>query len=248
MSLILNTLIFAKDVENGSDQVSLLDRVSNLGSIGVEVRREYFTDIEKELPKVAQKAKADELKVYYSVPDVLFEKDGSLNPKIKQYFAEGKIMGIKKIKFNIGNFDKFTGDLKAALGQFPTNEIEMNVENDQTQVSGSVPSLLSFLKAVNEVGLDIGYVYDLGNWAFTDQDAIDSAKSLAPYTKYIHLKNVINTNGNLSTSDDLNKGMYDWKKILKYLPNDVDLALEYPMDNDQQMKSQMNLVQTLEEV
>ncbi|WP_125566518.1 sugar phosphate isomerase/epimerase family protein [Companilactobacillus insicii] len=245
MTLILNTLIFAKDVENGADQVSLLDRVSNLGATGVEVRREYFQNLENELSNVAKKARANNLKVYYSVPDVLFEEDGSLNPKVEQYFAEGKVMGIKKIKFNIGHFNKFTGDLKATLGQFPIDEIEMNVENDQTQISGSVSSLKTFLEAAKKSGLDIGYVYDMGNWAFTNQDATDSAVALAPYTKYIHLKNVIDTDGELSTSDDMDKGIYNWKKILTHLPDNVDLALEYPMDNDQQMKSQMKLVEAL---
>ncbi|APX71802.1 TIM barrel protein [Companilactobacillus allii] len=247
MSLILNTLIFAKDVENGTSQVSLLECASKLGAYGVEVRREYFKDIKNELSDVARRANEDGLKLYYSVPDVIFEEDGSLNPKITQYFSEGETMGIKKIKFNIGHFDRFTGNLKKVLGELPIDKIEMNVENDQTQISGSVSSLLTFLKAVKENNIDIGYVYDLGNWAFTEQDAVDSAKALATYTRYIHLKNIVSSNGSLSTSADLNNGIFDWKKVLTYLPNNVDLALEYPIDTDEQIKSQMNIVKTLEE-
>lgn len=248
MSLVLNTLIFAKNVENGTSQLDLLDRIAKLGATVVEVRREYFKNISEELPEVHTKSVDNGLEIYYSVPDVIFENDGSLNSKIKQYFDEGMTMGAKKIKFNIGHFDNFKGDLKSTLGQFPIDEIEMNVENDQTQVSGSVSALMSFLKAVKKVGLKIGYVYDLGNWAFTNQNAEESADLLAPYTNYIHLKNIINSDNKLLTSDDLNKGIYPWKEILKHLPNNVDLALEYPMNNDEKIKEQMNLVRISEEV
>ncbi|WP_125589044.1 sugar phosphate isomerase/epimerase family protein [Companilactobacillus jidongensis] len=242
MTLILNTWIFEKDVKEGTNQVDLVDRVASLGADGIEVRREYFKDLDKELPETAKKAKEHDLIVNYSVPDVVFEDDGSLNPMLKTYFEEGKTLGLKKIKFNIGNFDKFTGDLKEALSQFPIDKIEMNVENDQTQVSGTVKALTKFLSAAHEAGLpEIGYVYDLGNWAFTHGDAVESAKALAPYTHYIHLKNTIDNEGELSTSDDLNVGIYDWKNILTYLPKDVYFALEYPMDTDEQIKGQIQL-------
>lgn len=65
----------------------------------------------------------------------------------------------------------------------------MNVENDQTPVSGTPDAIIKFLTAARNAGLNsIGYVYDLGNWAFTGFDAVLAAKQLAPYCDYIHLK------------------------------------------------------------
>lgn len=98
-------------------------------------------------------------------------------------------MGVSKIKFNTGRFDRYQGNLKLDLSRLPLNEIEMNVENDQTEASGNVAPIKAFLEATGKVGFNqIGYVYDLGNWAFTGNDAIQSAKALAAYTNYIHLK------------------------------------------------------------
>lgn len=242
MTLILNTWIFEADVKAGAKQADLVDRVAKLGADGIEVRCEYFTDLDAELPEVAKRAKANNLIVNLSVPDVIFEDDGSLNPKLGQYFKEGQILGLKKIKFNTGHFDRFTGDLKTAFSRFPLDEIEMNVENDQTKVSGTVDAIKKFLTAAHAAGLtSIGYVYDLGNWAFTHGDATAAAKELAPFTHYIHLKNTVEKDGELSTPDDLDTGIFDWRALLKILPKDQYYALEYPMATDAQISEQMDL-------
>lgn len=243
MTVILNTWIFEDDVKKGTSQVELVNRVKKLGADGIEVRREYFTDLEQELDGVGVKAKEAGLIVNYSVPDVIFEESGKLNPRLNQYFAEGKKMGISKIKFNTGYFKNFTGDLKAEFDKLPLDEIEMNVENDQTSVSGTVKAIDTFLSSIHLAGFtSIGYVYDLGNWAFTHGDAIASADVLSNFTNYIHLKNTIDNNGDLSTSEDLDIGVFDWRDILTHLPKNVQFALEYPMSSDELIKQQIQLL------
>lgn len=242
MTLILNTWIFEADIKKGIKQADLVKRVANLGGDGIEVRREYFTDLDSELLAVGKAAYENGLIVNYSVPDVVFTDTGELNPKLAGYFTEGKKMGISKIKFNTGHFDRFTGDLSKELLALPLSEIEMNVENDQTAVSGTIAAIDTFLKATRQHQLiSLGYVYDLGNWAFTHGDAIAAAKQLAPFTHYIHLKNTIDRDGELGTSADLNSGIYNWKAILTYLPKDVQIALEYPMATDAQIAQQIEL-------
>lgn len=242
MTLILNTWIFEQAVAQGTSQVDLVNRVARLGADGIEVRREYFTDLPTETRAIHRAAQNAGLVVNYSVPDELFTDTGQLNPKLPMYFAEGQAMGIRKIKFNTGHFDRFTGDLATALSRLPLDQIELNVENDQTAVSGTVPALKTFLEAVRQqTSANVGYVYDLGNWAFTHGDAQASAQALAPYTHYIHLKNTQAVAGKLVTTDDLDTGMYDWRHLLTYLPHDVDFALEYPMASDQQIAQQIQV-------
>lgn len=242
MKLILNTWIFENAIKNEADQIELVDRVAKLGVDGIEVRREYFKDIDLELKAIGERARKQNLIVNYSVPDEIFLEDGSVNPRLERYFDEGKLMGINKIKFNTGHFDRFTGDLKKALGGLPLDQIEMNVENDQTAVSGTVQAIKIFLDQANKAGLtQLGYVYDLGNWGFTHSDAVQSAKDLAKYTHYIHLKNTIKHEDQMVTSADLDTGMFDWKNIISYLPRDVSFALEYPMENDEQILEQIKL-------
>lgn len=245
MTLILNTWIFENDVKKGVSQVDLVKRVAALGADGIEVRREYFKDFDVELAAVAKAARENDLIVNYSVPDVIFEADGTINPKLPQYFAEGKQMGIAKIKFNTGNFSSYHGDLAKDLSKLPLAEIKMNVENDQIPVSGTPDAIIKFLTAARNAGLNsIGYVYDLGNWAFTGFDAVLAAKQLAPYCDYIHLKNsMLDSEGHMITTDDLDKGMFNWKIICSYLPHDVQFALEFPMASDQDVAAQIKLFQ-----
>lgn len=242
MTVILNTWIFENDVKNGVKQDELVDRVAQLDVDGIEVRREYFKDLDAELPVIAKKAAQYPLIVNYSVPDQVFMTDGTVNPELPKYFQEGLIMGIEKIKFNIGNFAAFTGDLKQAFSELPLDKMTMNVENDQTELSGSVGALVTFLESAKRQGVPVGYVYDLGNWAFTKQDALESAETLSQYTDYIHLKNVINKDGELVTSANLDEGMFNWRVILKRLPSDVAFALEYPMDKKAHIQSQIMLL------
>ena len=78
MTLILNTWIFENDVKKGVSQVDLVKRVAALGADGIEVRREYFKDFDVELAAVAKAARENDLIVNYSVPDVIFEADGTI--------------------------------------------------------------------------------------------------------------------------------------------------------------------------
>lgn len=244
MTLILNTWIFEKDVQSGTSQVDLVERMAALGADGIEVRREYFTDLDSELPAVKKEADKKGLIVNYSVPDEIFKTDGTINPKLGQYFAEGKKMGIQKIKFNTGNFAKFDGDLAEVLGSLPLAEIKMNVENDQTPISGTPEAILNFLTATRQAGFNtIGYVYDLGNWAFTGFDAVTCAKQLVPFCDYIHLKNsMLDAEGKMVTTSGLDRGLFNWRIITSYLPKDAQVALEFPMDNDAAIEKQIRLV------
>lgn len=243
MSVFINTWVFENDVKMGKSQVDLLSRVADLGADGIEVRREYFKQPDKEIEKIGELAKKYNLEVNYSVPDEVFLPDGTVNPMLAKYFEEAQIMGIKKIKFNTGNFAKFNGDLKQEFSKLPLNTVKMNVENDQTEISGNINAIKKFLTETRELGLNsIGYVYDLGNWAFTHQDALLAASELYPYADYIHLKNTLDENGKLITSDDLNAGIYDWRDIIHNLPTNVDYALEFPMDSDEKIVEQIKLL------
>ncbi|MCC4510802.1 sugar phosphate isomerase/epimerase [Limosilactobacillus reuteri] len=246
MTLILNTWIFEKDIQKGTSQVDLVDRVKKLGADGLEVRREYFKDFDTELTGIHEAAQRKNMIINYSVPDVIFEKDGSINPNLSKYFDEGKRMGINKIKFNTGNFENYTGNLVKDFSRLPLAEIKMNVENDQTPISGTPDAIYAFLTNARKAGLNsIGYVYDLGNWAFTGFNAIEAAKKLAPFCDYIHLKNsMLDSDGNMITTNNLDKGMFNWQIIINYLPKDVQYALEYPMDNDELISQQIKLFNT----
>lgn len=224
--IVLNNLVFAQQKDAGMNQLEMLKMVQKLKVTSVELRREYFDNIKDEILPIQKLIKSVPLRLFYSVPDELFVH-GELNSKLDQYFEEAKLLNIYAIKFNIGDFHGFTGMIISKLTALIDTGIQINVENDQTQDSGRLDIIRKFMQAVNDAGLSIGYVYDMGNWRFVGDDELKSAKSLAKYVRYIHVKDGQGFERSARTVL-LGAGEIDWKKILMILPNDVPVALEYP--------------------
>ena len=198
--LVLNFLVYADRVANGALQSDLLQEISDLGFTQVEIRREYFKDIKKEISVIQSEAERLDLKLFYSVPDEVYV-NGELNPKLQQYLNE----------------------LKALVD----SGVAISIENDQTQTSGTISAINTFMNAIKKTDLSIGYVYDLGNWRFVGEDEIKAAESLKDYVRYIHVKDVEVEKGQ-PQAIGLDHGDIDWRKVLQILPQDVPVAIEYP--------------------
>ncbi|KRK13110.1 sugar phosphate isomerase epimerase [Lacticaseibacillus zeae DSM 20178 = KCTC 3804] len=225
--IVANLLLLASEWQAGQSQADLVSELVNLGFSTIEVRREYFRDISRELPQVTELAKNHSLTLFYSVPDEIFVAEGQVNPKLQGYLDEAKAMGMTKIKWNIGDFAEFSGDLASALLPLTQQGIEINIENDQTTTSGRLQPVLTFLQAVTAANIPIGYVYDLGNWPFVGEDPLKAATALRQYTRYIHVKDDL-TGGEKPVTVPLDQGDLPWRDILAILPDTVPIALEYP--------------------
>lgn len=222
--LVLNFLVYADRVANGALQSDLLQEISDLGFTQVEIRREYFKDIKKEIPVIQSEAERLDLKLFYSVPDEVYV-NGELNPKLQQYLIEAKQMNVQHIKWNIGDFN---GELhEKELKTLVDSGVAISIENDQTQTSGTISAINTFMNAIKNTDLSIGYVYDLGNWRFVGEDEIKAAELLKDYVRYIHVKDVEVEKGQ-PQAIGLDHGDIDWRKVLQILPQDVSVAIEYP--------------------
>lgn len=164
------------------------------------------------------------LDLFYSVPDEVYV-NGKINPKLEQYVIEAKQMGVKHIKWNIGDYngELYLNELKALLDR----GIAISIENDQTQTSGTIVAIDTYMKAVTKAGVNIGYVYDLGNWRFVGEDERAAAELLKDYVQYIHVKDVQLVDQK-PQAIGLDHGEIDWRKVLQILPQDVPVAIEYP--------------------
>ena len=238
--LVLNFLVYADRVANGATQSELLQEISDLGFTQVEIRREYFKNIDSEIPVIQSEAKRLSLDLFYSVPDEVYVQ-GELNPKLEQYLSEAKQMGVKHIKWNIGDFTGVLheNELKALLDQ----GIEISIENDQTQTSGTIDAIDRFMKAVKVAGLTIGYVYDLGNWRFVGENELEAAELLKDYVHYIHVKDV-KYSEEQPVAAGLDHGLIDWRKALDLLPKDVPVAIEYPTTENSEILEAKDLLES----
>lgn len=223
-NIVLNLLVFANKSANGVLQSELLQEASALGFKKVELRREYFQNIKNEIPVIKRIAEDLGIELFYSVPDEVFV-DGQLNISLANYLEEAKQMGVKHIKWNIGDFQPTTS--LQELAKLTNKGIHINVENDQTQTSGTIQAIQQFMTKIREAQLPIGYVYDLGNWRFVGEDEQEAVEKLQEYIEYIHVKDV-RYEENKPQAAALDTGEIDWRNILSQIQKEVPVAIEYP--------------------
>ncbi|MGX7327910.1 sugar phosphate isomerase/epimerase family protein [Enterococcus bulliens] len=221
--IFLNLLVFDSEFKNGATQLELVEQASDLGFEHIEIRREYFRDLKNELAPIRDIAKRRNLTLFYSIPDQLY-LDGYINPHLQDYLEEALFLGVSQVKFTIGEFknDLLTHELKALLKK----GIAIAIENDQTAESGKIATIASFMKKIKEAQLPIGYVFDLGNFRFVDENEQDALDLLASYVTYLHLKDVT-FHEDKPVATDLDLGVIDWKQAINALP-DIPVAIEYP--------------------
>lgn len=242
-NLVFNTLVSQDKVKSGLKQIDLFDDILSLGFNNIEVRREYFLDIDKEILGIRKFAERKNITLFYSIPDQVFLDNGELNPKIFKYFEESERLNAINVKMTIGNY-KDPSQL-SQLSFINNQPFKFTIENDQTQESGTISKINKFLQEAKQANLNIGYTFDLGNFRYIQESEVDAANILGSYVSYIHLKNVVKNNGELIATS-LEKGIIDWKSIVKKLPTDLPIALEYPSNDNDEISRDKQSIEVLE--
>ncbi|GAK31795.1 sugar phosphate isomerase [Weissella oryzae SG25] len=228
--IVLNNLVFDKEHQAGENQLTMLKKALEFNISQVELRREYFFDIENEIKDIKNFTNTHGIKLFYSVPDELFI-NGELNTKLDMYFAEAQAMGVSVIKFNIGEFDDIRAKQLEKLAMYSKILDQMNIENNQIKSMGSISAIQKFMEIMVEHDLAIGYVYDMGNWRYVGENEMKAAQALRQYVKYIHVKDGLGFASDSKTVP-LGQGEIDWPAILAILPKMLPVALEYPVNSD----------------
>lgn len=240
--LVYNTLIAQAKVNSGLKQLEIFDYIVDLGFNSIEVRREYFKDVDREIESISQFSLEKNITILYSIPEVIFLENGEVNPEIKRYFGEAINLKATHVKMTIGNYQN-----KAQLQNLNLINDQpfiFTIENDQTKQSGTVQNILKFLTEAKYEQINIGYTYDLGNFRYVGEDEITGAEKLRDYVSYIHLKNVTQSADTLLATS-LEQGDIDWRKAILYLPKDVPIALEYPSDEKEEILTDKQSIEVL---
>lgn len=241
--LVANLLIFEEKWKKGERQSQLIQNALDFGFTAIEIRREYFFNLKEEIEEIKALRIKNNFELYYSIPDKIFV-DGKVNPEFRNYISESKELGVSKVKCNIGDFQNFKGNMKEELSFILDNSFEVNVENDQSKENGTIAPIQTFLAKVSNEGLDIGFVYDIGNWLFVSESPETAKEELKTYTRYIHLKDVNKLSNSELTVVGIDKGQLDWRNLLKDLLKDYPLAIEYPMENNEDINNDLETIKT----
>jgi len=226
MNAFQDTAIFSYPV--------LFAAIREAGYDGVEIRRELLEDPASLLPAVKGMLDEAGLIPYYSCPVSLFGEDHQVID-VTPYGQEAVELGAKLIKFSLGNYRKGLSDMDAlaeAAARFSGAGILLAIENDQTTLGGKAERLAPFFAACRSKAIPIRFTCDIGNWAYTGEDAEEAAAALKNEVVYIHVKEVVETASGYATIPIGQNGRQKWKQLLRLLPKDAAIALEFPIISD----------------
>lgn len=240
--LVINTLVFIEDLKNGVPQSLIMDKLKELDIKNVEVRREFIKDFNKEILDIKEKSKIYDMELFYSVPEWIY-KEGNLRiTNIETYFKEAYEMNCDNIKMNIGEVKEVSkADVKKINELCEKYNIKLTVENDQTAENGRSEKICEFLSKVKNLGGNISFTFDVGNWIFQEEDPVKNAELLSSFVTYVHLKNIGEKRNNVL----IDQGILDIKKIVDILPKNLPMALEYPCETKEQLALEITKILNL---
>jgi len=227
-NIVVNTIVFKDLIDAGIRQWQTFELVKSLGVSKIEIRREWIVDFPSEIKQMVLEAEKQKVQLLYSVPVDLFRKKCFDRSNVLSCLDEAERMQMKMVKFTIGDFDASNiEEIEALKASLQKRNMVVTVENDQTLLSGKVIVLKEFLDCCKEYEIPIYCTYDIGNWCWVNENPVSNTSQLGEYVKYIHLKDVIYENDE-PVVRALDQGQVDWRVILKMLPQNVPLGIEYP--------------------
>lgn len=227
-NIVINTIVFKELIDAGIRQWQTFQLVKSLGVSKIEIRREWIVDFPGEIKQMVLEAEKQKIQLLYSVPVDLFRKKSFDRSNVLSCLDEAERMQMKMVKFTIGDFDASNvEEIEALKASLQKRNMVVTVENDQTLLSGKVTVLKEFLDCCKEYEIPIYCTYDIGNWCWVNENPLSNTSQLGEYVKYIHLKDVIYENDE-PVARSLDLGVVDWRTILKMLPQNVPLGIEYP--------------------
>ncbi|MCC9765376.1 AP endonuclease [Streptococcus agalactiae] len=228
--IILNSIVFKKQLDKGFTQVQLIKLVKDLGFSRFEIRQELLQDPDRELPALKAEADFYDINLYYSANEDLI-KGGKVNPYLNKGLKEASQLGAPFIKLNVGQTRNLSKEELEPLKEILKSQtIGIKVENNQDPKAATVENCQYFMTLVKELQIPISFVFDTANWAFINQDLYQAVNSLACDTTYLHCKNFLQVAGKPHLSKSLFEGEIDLTDLLKSFSNCEYLALEYPTE------------------
>lgn len=209
-----------------------LARIAALaGADGVEFRAELQRGGADELPAQREVVREHGLAVVWSSPDGLWDADGRLaTAAIARAFDMARALGAGRVKMSLGGY-RSGAALDALLPWLQRGDIELIVENDQTDAAGTLPPLLDFFERCQALGQRVPMTFDIGNWCWTGEDPLAAARVLGRQVGYIHCKGVQRLPAQW-VAVPLQASAAPWRSVLRQLPGGVPRAIEYPLQGD----------------
>ncbi|MFT8889923.1 MAG: sugar phosphate isomerase/epimerase [Ethanoligenens sp.] len=234
--IVITMKAFEKEALSGQKQSALFDRAAALEKEGgVEIRREFMRDIPAECAEIRAANQSKRFPLVYSAPDTLFHANELNVHALRQYAGEAESIGADTLKLSTGEVDlndagRVAEQVGAALQVLRAAGIHLTIENDQSAYGGNLENVRRFLEICVTNRYPVGQTFDTANWLYVGEDPVLAAETLKQYVDYIHLKDAARTENGLVTAF-AGKGVLDWERLLRILPRDCPVGLEFQIDD-----------------
>ena len=228
MHLSINTAVFEDEIKKGKSQLGCLERLPDKIIDSIEVRGEFFDEerVEEELEEISNLCEKNRWKLFYSVPQELFNSDG-FNQDIENKIALAEKYNVSNLKYSLGHINVKNTDINELNDILNNTSVNVTIEN-QPNDNGSLVEMKKALNYLNDNHIKLGYTFDSGNWYWINENpphvAFDELKdNISVY----HLKDIKNKNTMM-----LNNGDTDWRYMLNKLGENIPVFLEYGIDEN----------------
>ncbi|HKS12263.1 MAG TPA: AP endonuclease [Pseudomonas sp.] len=140
--------------------------------------------------------------------------------------------GARWLKVSLGFFHPGC-DLHLLAKTLDGQPVRVLVENDQTAQGGKIDALERFLTQARALGVPVGMTFDIGNWQWQAQSALEAAQRLGRFVEYLHCKAVARgASGKLVAVTPSTHDLQAWQSLLAWFPRGLVRAVEYPLQGD----------------
>ncbi|AKI05334.1 sugar phosphate isomerase/epimerase [Lactobacillus salivarius] len=227
MHLSINTAVFEDEIKKGKSQLECLERLPDKIIDSIEVRGEFFDEerVEEELEEISNLCEKNRWKLFYSVPQELFNSDG-FNQDIENKIALAEKYNVSNLKYSLGHINVKNTDINELNDILNNTSVNVTIEN-QPNDNGSLVEMKKALNYLNDNHIKLGYTFDSGNWYWIDENPHVAFDELRENISVFHLKDIKSKNTMM-----LNNGDTDWRYMLNKLGENIPVFLEYGIDEN----------------
>lgn len=227
MHLSINTAVFEDEIKKGKSQLECLERLPDKIIDSIEVRGEFFDEerVEEKLEEISNLCEKNRWKLFYSVPQELFNSDG-FNQDIENKIALAEKYNVSNLKYSLGHINVKNTDINELNDILNNTSVNVTIEN-QPNDNGSLVEMKKALNYLNDNHIKLGYTFDSGNWYWINENPHVAFDELRENISVFHLKDIKSKNTMM-----LNNGDTDWRYMLNKLGENIPVFLEYGIDEN----------------
>lgn len=219
---------YGADLVREHGQAHFIPLVAAAGASCIEWREELLSD--EDPVQLAQSAVEHGLESVYSSPLELWQAERrEPNLELAAALQRARAFGARDLKVSLGHFGAHH-DLRRLASLLADQPVRLLVENDQTAHGGRIEPFQRFFSAVEALNLPLRMTFDIGNWQWQAQSALDAARLLGRHVAYVHCKAVrLRADGKQVAVVPQAPELQQWEHLLRHMTQGLTRAVEYPL-------------------